>query len=950
MLLERDRERVALASALDRARAGHGSLVLVGGPLGVGKSALLDTAASLAESQGMSVLRVGAIRLDRDFGCAVVRRLLRHTLATVSAETRAMWLAGEAQLVAAALSDDPLVLCAISRLTADPAMLHSLRVLMTRISATSPVAVIVDDVQRSDALSLAFLEDLTSWLDELPVTVVVAAQEGDPDTDRALVREITFAADTVLRPAPLSVAAVTTLLEEAHVAQAATVAPGYHHACSGNPLMLVSLLRSGATLPSAQVPAEEARPSCPSPLRERLSAVLTAQSGPVREYARAMVLLDAPHDMDLIGQVAGLDSADTVQARRALARLGLLVEEGRPYFLRDCLRAVVEDGMTLVESDRFHRRAAQALHAAGYPAEQVAAQCLASSGAQGRWAKEVMRSAAVAAIRRGAPDQAVRYLRRALIDCAPNGDERAWLLVELAAAERSVDPRASMRHVARAVALLPSARDRAAALAWLSPTAFSGAPLEMSHLLDRTAADLGPAPELTGPDHELALRLEARSRFRDMDNPRGLAVAAERLDRMGQMPALTTAAERELVGVLAYAATLSVRLPARRIAAVATRLLEDEPYRPMHQHTVLPLVFACAGAAEATVGLEDWLELALQVACQNDTSDQPLLLSERAFVSLQHGRMQRAKRDVLRACDLIARSSCELDPMTIVSVLAAALSTQDAEVMRRAAASWPVRWDGDSRPFVRTMYRVLRTALLAQEDPEVAAQEWQECAGELDRIGWCNPSLFPVGSWSAAALHQLGRSEEAVRAIREECDRAALWGAPAALGRALRVWGLLDEQRSGLDLLAESAEVLRTSNSELELARTLVAFGSRLHAADFAAAEERLREGHTLALRVGSLSLADRARRLLTERGQQVVPGVSALTAAESRVARLSADGTSNQQIAEMLGVTRRSVEKHLTSCYRKLGISGKQHLKSVLRMDGSEPIGIVGAPVDVEE
>jgi DNA-binding CsgD family transcriptional regulator len=48
-------------------------------------------------------------------------------------------------------------------------------------------------------------------------------------------------------------------------------------------------------------------------------------------------------------------------------------------------------------------------------------------------------------------------------------------------------------------------------------------------------------------------------------------------------------------------------------------------------------------------------------------------------------------------------------------------------------------------------------------------------------------------------------------------------------------------------------------------------------------------------------------------------------------VARLAADGRSNAWIAETLFVTQRTVEVHLTSVYRKLGLSGRRQLRDAL-------------------
>jgi DNA-binding CsgD family transcriptional regulator len=56
--------------------------------------------------------------------------------------------------------------------------------------------------------------------------------------------------------------------------------------------------------------------------------------------------------------------------------------------------------------------------------------------------------------------------------------------------------------------------------------------------------------------------------------------------------------------------------------------------------------------------------------------------------------------------------------------------------------------------------------------------------------------------------------------------------------------------------------------------------------------------------------------------------GVDALTPSERRVCQLAAEGHSNPEIAQALFVTRRTVESHLASAYRKLGISSREGLK----------------------
>ncbi|MEU7481018.1 helix-turn-helix transcriptional regulator [Lentzea sp. NPDC042327] len=58
---------------------------------------------------------------------------------------------------------------------------------------------------------------------------------------------------------------------------------------------------------------------------------------------------------------------------------------------------------------------------------------------------------------------------------------------------------------------------------------------------------------------------------------------------------------------------------------------------------------------------------------------------------------------------------------------------------------------------------------------------------------------------------------------------------------------------------------------------------------------------------------------------------VQCLTRQENRVARMAAQGQTNRQIAETLHLTRRTVELHLSSAYRKLGITGRAELVAAL-------------------
>src|SRR6476469_7644542 len=75
-MLERAGERAMLAEAVERARSGSGSLVVVEGDAGVGKTSLLGELAALGEAAGMRVLRAAGGELEREYAYGAVRQLL----------------------------------------------------------------------------------------------------------------------------------------------------------------------------------------------------------------------------------------------------------------------------------------------------------------------------------------------------------------------------------------------------------------------------------------------------------------------------------------------------------------------------------------------------------------------------------------------------------------------------------------------------------------------------------------------------------------------------------------------------------------------------------------------------------------------------------------------------------------------------------------------------------
>ena len=197
----------------------------------------------------------------------------------------------------------------------------------------------------------------------------------------------------------------------------------------------------------------------------------------------------------------------------------------------------------------------------------------------------------------------------------------------------------------------------------------------------------------------------------------------------------------------------------------------------------------------------------------------------------------------------------------------------------------------------------------------------------------------PCSPWRSAAalsLAELGRHDEARSLAADEVARAQSFGAPPAIGVALRAQALVGPRAQRAKRLEEALAVLEASPARLEHARVLVDLGATFRAAgQRTRAREPLLEGLALAARCGARTLERRARTELAAIGIRPRTtdrtGVDSLTPSERRVAELAATGSTNREIAQALFVTEKTVETHLGRAFRKLDISSRRQLPDVL-------------------
>jgi DNA-binding CsgD family transcriptional regulator len=100
-------------------------------------------------------------------------------------------------------------------------------------------------------------------------------------------------------------------------------------------------------------------------------------------------------------------------------------------------------------------------------------------------------------------------------------------------------------------------------------------------------------------------------------------------------------------------------------------------------------------------------------------------------------------------------------------------------------------------------------------------------------------------------------------------------------------------------------------------------------------ARDQLQHAHDLFTSMGAPAFAHRAGVELAATGARVHKHASGmvgdLTAQEARIARLAAGGATNQMIAAELFISSHTVGYHLTKVFRKLGVTSRQQLHTVL-------------------
>ena len=232
--------------------------------------------------------------------------------------------------------------------------------------------------------------------------------------------------------------------------------------------------------------------------------------------------------------------------------------------------------------------------------------------------------------------------------------------------------------------------------------------------------------------------------------------------------------------------------------------------------------------------------------------------------------------------------------------------------------------------------RALGVAALLVGRPERAAAALGSVWEHARREGINDPGAFPVAPDLVEALIALGRLTEAAAVTSLLRDLAGTQDHPWGLATADRCAAAI-ALASGYDddaaaQLTAAASVLGELGLAFDRARSLLWLGRAARRARKRAVARRYLEAAATAFAdAGSDGWAEHARTEMARLGQGRTVHAAGLTAAEQRVAALTAQGLSNKQIAARLSIAVHTVEVHLAHVYAKLDVRSRTQLASHL-------------------
>jgi DNA-binding CsgD family transcriptional regulator len=940
----RQTELARLRAGLDRAFEKRGSLFLLGGEPGVGKTRLAEEIAGEAEERGAAVHWGRATQAEGAPAYWPWLQILRSVLQDI----------GDADFVRVSQGDLPQILQAFPELRhhfSDAAVeeaeegsrfrtYDAIARFLLGVASIRPTVLILDDLHWADAASLILLRQVADAIPRSRLVVIVTYRDAELEPEHPL--KARFADANAISLAGLDDAEVAVLLRDISTFKpAADVVQRLQAQTAGNPLFLKEIARGfrddAGEPPSRHDP--DAAGAIPTGIASILSRRILTLPDDCRYVLAFAAAAGSDVDIDLVSAAVGTTRPHLLDLLDDAVSAGVLTRRSRGFaFAHGLFRDTVNAGLTTARRAELHRLLAEALEKRPpRGAAQIAHHFVEAASADER-------------LREKALDYSMRAGRDAFAELAYEESARHFD-VALTFAD-SLEPRGQAELLLDVARSRYMAGDPGGAIGAAVEASRIGEELQDSELLARAAL---VAPEVGGPGLTTAIKslCDAALRRPPADVSLRLRLLSQLTVALMQVP--EPGADEE----------------AQRHSLEAMRLARDA-HEP---ELVFAAIHARQMARSGPDGVEERLELAGRALELGQKTGRVAFVhwghSWRADALVQFGRIDEAEMEVVeqrRTADLLREPLARWRSLIAMSWIwllrgrfgaARALSEEAHELGRLG-----------NHPMAEFQYVTFEMALsqltggtdvnLDRADSYV--RRYPEMGPALTvfrvldlasrgRLAEARTTLRPLASIPPSAIRPLmawfpaiATSTDASVAVGDANVAAVLYaallpysdhvitttaGVASVLGAAARYLAKLAATMERWEAAAAHYETAINLErkmgappfvacSEILYAEMLVARGQ-----DLGKARRLADDARSIAQELGMPPWLERSRAILEATTATDQP----LSRRELDVAVLVSQGLSNRGIAERLHLSERTAESHVKNICDKLGFNSRSQV-----------------------
>jgi DNA-binding CsgD family transcriptional regulator/tetratricopeptide (TPR) repeat protein len=821
------------------------------------------------------------------------------------------------------------------------------RALSELLGALGECVCVLEDLHWADEGTLEFLSFLVSEQPEsLALVLTYRDEQLEPSsvlrTLRARPAERAATAKVDLAPlAPTEVRLLASAILEVDVPE--EFATSLQEWTAGIPLAVEEILSllgtrgyldlAGREPPSKRLPRLAVPSAVGNPILERMRPL----SCDAKLIIRAAAVIERPVGDHLMRKVAGLSPLRGAKGLSEALSAGLLEskDEALSGFRHGLAARTVYEQIPAPERRRLHLRAARALEAAPQPRPLAQlAHHFKQAGRRTKW---------------------LRYTEATADVASSVGDDRAAaeLLEEaLSAPHLALAPARRMALKLGSAALFGRTPQRAipfleAALADSSlPTGLRGEiRLSLARLLSLVAEGLSSKQEMVRASEELRRRPALAARAMASFATPGSTNGDEDQQGAWLERALAAAARQDEPTIKTHVLATQAAFLLTRADPAGWRALDDLPWTTTAHDERVELVRASKYCAQATLAVGHYhrAELLLDQGegIRRELGHQRFavgLASVRAALEWRTGRWQGLEDKAQRLIEASAEAPgmSASNELILAWLLLARGEVKNADA-RLASLLETVRRARLTRPLA-TVASVLAMIRLENGDARSARELTATGLAGITEAGiWaCASTVAPVAVDALIACDEKSAAEEVVEKLAKGLRNR---DAPAASAALAHCRGLLAQAEGRRDpairWFASAERAWRALPSPYEAARARERRGRCLLTKDESKAASclvgALGDFHAL----GASWDAARVRGALRAQGVSLPrpwgpgrkPYGEELSPREAEVARLAAMRRTNGEIAGELFISERTVEKHVSSALRKLGLTSREEI-----------------------